>query len=44
MASKHLLCGGDERYISEITSHGYRGYRAVQVFEARVLQAVETKT
>lgn len=44
MASKHLLCGGDERYISEIASDGYRGYRAVEAFEARVLQAMETKT
>lgn len=42
MASKSLLCRGDDQHISETASHGYRAYRAVQVSEDENLWAMET--
>jgi len=43
MASKHLLRSGAAQYISEAATCGYRGCRAVQLFEAGVLQVMETE-
>lgn len=42
MASKPLLCRGYDQHISETASHGYRAYRAVQVFEDGNLWTTET--
>lgn len=42
MASKSLLCRGDDQHISETPSHGYRAHGAVQVSEDGNLWTMET--
>lgn len=42
MASKPLLCRGDDQHISETASHGYGAYKVVQVSEDGSLWTMET--